>query len=315
MRMNKIKSLFALLIVFLLSLSLAPGLAAKQKAVTFENGKVVAFEPGSVYADSDLFDNFKGVMPGDTRTEQIEIRNRCDDFDYLKVYLRAEANTPENIKSVANPTAETAAEMNDFLAQLSLKVWNGDKLIYNASPDKTDGLTKNVYLGSIRKNEVINLKAELSVPLTLSNKYADRMGEVDWVFLCEGFDEPAPPVDLTVRKVWEDTGKDRPATAKMALYNGDKAVETVTLSEKNHWTHTWKNLDGSGSWQIVEVDVPKNYVPSYAYDKGVVTVTNTSSLIETGQLNWPIPVLGGLGAILLSFGLVVLLKKRKEERS
>ena len=47
----------------------------------------------------------------------------------------------------------------------------------------------------------------------------------------------------------------------------------------------------------------------------MVTITNTATLIQTGQLNWPILVLGGLGALMLFAGAVVIFKKRKPENA
>ena len=44
-----------------------------------------------------------------------------------------------------------------------------------------------------------------------------------------------------------------------------------------------------------------------------MTVTNSTSLIQTGQLNWPIPVLGGCGVILLVLGAVYSRKKKRSE--
>lgn len=47
---------------------------------------------------------------------------------------------------------------------------------------------------------------------------------------------------------------------------------------------------------------------------GTVTITNTATLLQTGQLNWPIPVLCGLGVLLVAFGIIMILKKRKDKR-
>ena len=47
---------------------------------------------------------------------------------------------------------------------------------------------------------------------------------------------------------------------------------------------------------------------------GVVTVTNTATLIQTGQLNWPIAVLGGLGLVLISLGGIMIFRKKKNRR-
>ena len=43
----------------------------------------------------------------------------------------------------------------------------------------------------------------------------------------------------------------------------------------------------------------------------VFTVTNTSSLIITGQRIWPIPVLALIGVLLIAVGSLLLQKKRK----
>ena len=44
----------------------------------------------------------------------------------------------------------------------------------------------------------------------------------------------------------------------------------------------------------------------------MVTITNTRTLIQTGQLNWPIWVLGGAGVILVVLGVVILTKRKKQ---
>ncbi|MDO5040662.1 MAG: Cna B-type domain-containing protein, partial [Peptoniphilus sp.] len=126
-------------------------------------------------------------------------------------------------------------------------------------------------------------------------------------------DEQVEPVNLTVIKKWDDNGKDRPNFAKVTLYDGDTAVESVRLGDWNNWSYSWKGLKGSGNWQIVEEDIPKGYVPSYTYVDGVVTVVNTAALIQTGQLSWPIPVMGGMGLVLMLYGFAVILKKGKNE--
>ena len=98
----------------------------------------------------------------------------------------------------------------------------------------------------------------------------------------------------------------------MVLYDGEKAVETVRLDASNNWSCTWTDLAASGNWQITEINIPKGYTPSYQVKDGVVTVTNTATLIQTGQLNWPIWVLGGAGLVLILGGAVVLGKKKRK---
>jgi len=423
---NLKKKGFSFLLVLLMVMGLSVTAFAAESTVTFESGRIIAFAPGSDYTKSDLFDNFKDVMPGDTLSETITVQNNSNDCDYIKVYMRAvlhdDTGNPisdevfEELRSDARRGADTELEyMYDFLSQLSMTVKNGTTVIYNASPDELDGLTDNVYLGTLRKGETLKLDVELNVPIEMGNEYANRIGEVDWVFVVEGFDDPTPPTDddtmLTVRKVWvddgvnrpdsvtvqllrdgkvqdeialnqsnnwaytwdrlnddynwsvvevnvpngykatyttsgttttitnternlppdppdpvdpvdltvvkrwDDNGKDRPDSVKVTLYNGETAIESVWLGKWNNWSYSWRNLDGHGNWQVIETNIPKGYTPSYSYRSGVVTVTNTATLIQTGQLSWPIPVMGGLGLALLAFGFIVILKKRKKERA
>ena len=410
------KSILSLLMVLAAMLSFSAAAYAAESGVTFEDGKIIAFEPGSVYTDSDLFDGFKGLMPGDTRTEEVTIQNKSRDCDYIKVYMRA---VPHGL-AVGNQIsdrvlAELEADtrrgatpeldyMNAFLAQLDMKVWNGGTLIYEESPEQMDGLAANVYLGTLRQGESLKLNVELNVPIAMGNEYAGRIGEVDWVFVVEGYDEtkltvrkvweddgkdrpdsievnllrdgeavdkvelnkdnqwthtwdrldidrewsveevkvpegykvgyktegtmvtiintenepdpePADPVDLTVIKKWDDNGKNRPDSVKVTLYDGEKAVDTVYLGDWNNWTHTWNKLDGNGNWQVIETYIPGGYTPSYSWRNGVVTITNTATLIQTGQLNWPIAVMGGLGLLLIAYGFIIMMKKRKNDRA
>ncbi|MBE6617686.1 MAG: Cna B-type domain-containing protein [Ruminococcaceae bacterium] len=123
-------------------------------------------------------------------------------------------------------------------------------------------------------------------------------------------------VSLTVNKVWEgdeDSINNRPTGVCITLYNGDDATESVWLGEWNNWTYTWRDLSADGNWQAIEVDIPKNYTPSYSVSGNVVTITNTATLLQTGQLNWPIPVIIGLGLALVILGVVLMSKKKKNE--
>lgn len=125
---------------------------------------------------------------------------------------------------------------------------------------------------------------------------------------------PPEPVDLTVKKVWSDENNkngNRPDSVTVTLYNGKEAVEKITLSAKNNWTYTWEDLDGSGDWSVLETGIPKGYTPSYRTNGDVVTITNTATLIQTGQLNWPILVLGGLGMLMIFCGVIVMRKKKE----
>ena len=401
------KAITSLVLMLLVVMSMSVTAFAASPSITFEGfSKGFDFQPGSEYTETDLFGSFKNVMPGDTVTETITFTNSATDCDFVNLYMRAEAHDEtDNPLSPKVAEKETVATMTEFLSKLSMKVWNGTELIYDASPDQLDGLKSNKLLGTFRTGETATLKVELSVPIELGNEYANRVGEVDWIFHVEAYNEsqlsvrkvwsdgnanhandsitvnllkdgkvessqelnaangwaytfdrlleghtwtveeaevpagytvsyntvgtlttitntkktppkpdpdPSYPLDVVVRKVWSsDDMKDRPDSVTVTLYNGDVPYETVRLGAWNNWTYTWKDLSAYGNWQVIESNIPKGYVPSYSVSGNVVTITNTRSLIQTGQLNWPIWVLGGAGLVLVSLGGAMLVKKKK----
>ncbi len=183
----------------LMCIALLPAQAlAALPATEFDDGRVIEFSPGSSYTQTDMFSEFKNVMPGDTISEDILVRDDCDDCEYIKVYLRALAHdsVSRQLSSGVAAAGENVASMSDFLSKLTLTVYDGDVQIYRSHPDLPGGLNENVYLGTIRKNEHLDLRVVLEVPLELDERYMDREGEVDWVFVAEEYDgtetDPTP---------------------------------------------------------------------------------------------------------------------------
>lgn len=195
--MRKVFSLLlALLIIFSLSVSAFAKDVDDAGTVNFGPGKtksIVITPDLDAETTTDLFADFKGVMPGDNLTEKISIRNWALQYDYIKVYMRAVPHNKDNLPKIGD---EHDA---DFLSQLTLTVKNGSKVIYKASPegtyqlDEAGDLKDYVYLGKLtRKNSIdaMDLVVELGVPITMNNNFADSMGEVDWEFAFEGHNYP-----------------------------------------------------------------------------------------------------------------------------
>ena len=88
---------------------------------------------------------------------------------------------------------ETVATMSDFLSQLYMEVWQGGTCIYTGTPDQLDGLKNNVLLASVPRFGSVTLTVKLQVPKELGNEYANRVGEVDWVFTAEELDPQGNP--------------------------------------------------------------------------------------------------------------------------
>lgn len=124
--------------------------------------------------------------------------------------------------------------------------------------------------------------------------------------------EVARLTDITIKKVW-NTDKSTEATDSVTvqlLKNGN-VVKTATLNAQNNWQVTYTDMPESDAYSIKEVNVPKGFTATYKQNGYTFTVTNTSTLIQTGQLTWPIPVLAISGMLLIAVGIALLQKKRK----
>ena len=124
--------------------------------------------------------------------------------------------------------------------------------------------------------------------------------------------EVAKLASITIKKVWNTDASAKAANCvTVQLQQNGKVVKTAVLNEQNDWQITYTNMPVSDGYSIKEIDIPKDFVATYKQEGNVFTVTNTSTLIQTGQLIWPIPVLAISGMILITLGVVLLWKKRK----
>lgn len=165
-------------ISFLLALLLlATSSALAASSVTFEGGaENFVFLPGSQFSDSDLFQNYKMVMPGDVLTQRITVRNTSN--KQVRIYMRAEP---------------VDASYRDFLSQMNLQVSCKDEQIFDAAVSETAQLTENTLLGTFKTAGSTELVVTLTVPLDLGNEYMCTMGIVPWTFLVEEVpDEDTP---------------------------------------------------------------------------------------------------------------------------
>lgn len=152
--------------------SLIPAALAAEGTVTY-NGTAnqFIFEPGSTSSPTDLFPNLKNVMPGDTITQSIAVKNKISNGIKIRLYLRALG---------AHPDSEA------FLSQLNLTVQNKTgTIMFDAPADQTTGLTNWVYLGTLYSGGSTELSVTLTVPKEMGNQFQDAVGALDWQFMVE----------------------------------------------------------------------------------------------------------------------------------
>lgn len=169
------KKAITFLLALLLSLSMVMPAAAAQGKVSYDgNARAFIFAPGSDQSVTDLFPNFKDVMPGDTLSQTITVKNEIGRGKNVRIYMRALG-------------AQAGSE--EFLSQLQLQVKksanNTMGYMFDAAADETAQLTDWVYLGILYSGGEVDLDVTLTVPKELDSKYQNAIGYLDWEFKVE----------------------------------------------------------------------------------------------------------------------------------
>ena len=166
--MKQFAKFCAALVVLVMVFSLCT-VAYADGSVTYNgDANQFIFAPGSSQSPTNLFGNFQNVMPGDTLTDQILVRNNTVSRIKLNVYLRS--------KGAQNDTEA-------LLSQLKLTVKQADSsILFEAPANETAQLSDWVYLGTVYPGGQIKLDLSLEVPLTLGNEFQNSVGYIDWEF-------------------------------------------------------------------------------------------------------------------------------------
>lgn len=200
--------------VWLLMWSLALPVCAEDGNVIYDgNAQKFIFAPGSDYSPTDLFSEFKDVMPGDCLVQDIVVKNTASKDVEVKIYMRA-LGAHEDSKS--------------FLDQLHLRVdkkeEQRDVIVFEGNASEKAQLTDWVCLGNFSSGSEVVLQVTLEVPVELDNAYSSQIGKLDWEFMVEELpsEEDEPPKTPDKPEGDDTEGTSSPLTGDM-LYEGWKS--------------------------------------------------------------------------------------------
>ena len=208
-----------LMLVMLLSLSVTAFADAPNVNYTggTNNGKFVFTANTTQYTDTDMFANFKNMMPGDSRTQEITLKNSLTGYYRITVEFMAVPHTDnsgDNAPKYKDPnkpnpfTAEDLAEMQEFLSNFDMTITNRrGEILYDdlASGGDGGGPEDWTKITTLNRGESTTITVTLKAHLDMGDddKFKNYIGEVDWKFRAVEIPyEPTEPRTGDSSQIW-----------------------------------------------------------------------------------------------------------------
>lgn len=152
---------------------------------------------------TDLFANFKYLLPGDGRTQIIDIKNNytLNSGEELEIFLYAD------YIEQTQATEETKNEIERLLKEyVSITVTDDNgNIIYSgavwgnldSASNGNDTMKNKISLGQFKSDDTKRLMVSLNVASSMENASAELLGYIKWVFSANGTESDIPPNVVT----------------------------------------------------------------------------------------------------------------------
>lgn len=175
------------------------------------------------------------------------------------------------------------------------------KLTNNEGQVKFEDLDLGLYLVK-QTNEIKGYSSIeeflVNIPQDIDNK---------WIYDIEALPKTdiTRLMDIIVEKKWNVIDNENtPNYVTIELLKNNLVIDTITLNKDNNWTHTWKQIEESDEYSVKEINIPKEYTPTYRQEGNKFIVTNTKTLVQTGQNTLIIELLIIIGLGLITIGII-----------
>lgn len=208
MKNKKVSRVLTALLAAVCVVSMANGALAAQ-TLALDSGVTLSEVNGRAQfainggAQNDLFLDFKGVMPGDTITQTINVNAAQANGQSYRIYLYAReceaAEVPEGGSHVKRES--TPGFLDNLTIRVSRKAAageTGDTSLGGVNIGTGTG-TSGVLLGTFTPGMSRELNVELQVDINMGNEFANAAAYIDWVFYADtiesggGDDGGTPP--------------------------------------------------------------------------------------------------------------------------
>jgi len=170
--MKTLRFMTALLVCALLIATLTCSAWAENGSVSYQGrADGIIFSPGTEESPTNLFPELRELMPGDSASQTIIVKNDMTGRTKLRVYLR----------SLGADEESTA-----LLSQLQLRVEQVNKgELYSGEAHLTGDLAQWQLLCTVYPGASVELLVTVDVPIELGNEFAGLAGRLDWEFMVE----------------------------------------------------------------------------------------------------------------------------------